>query len=456
MKDKGQNAAEKRIVVVGANSAGVTVAAEARKMDRKAEIILISDEAHLPYSRCGLPYVLSGEVPSFEELQLFPPSFFRAVRIDLRLESKVEQVNPNDRTVTVEYADGGSESLDYDTLVLATGAAPSVPQISGVDKKGVFYLRTLDDGQKIQDALRKAASGVVVGAGYLGLEIAHALVRRGIKTSVVERSTQILPRMLDEDMAKIAQDKIEEHDIEVMVDMSVKEILGGGEVSGVVVEGREIDTDIVIIAAGVAPRVELASEMGLKLGTTGAIEVNPRMETSISHVYAAGDCVESSNMVTGRPTISPLGTTAARQGKVAGINAAGGYSIFPGVLDSVVSTMFGFEVGGTGLTESHAHQGGFETISGSITSKTRAEYYPGGKEIIVKIVAEPDVGRVIGGQIIGGEEVTQRVNLLSIAIQSQMSVWELSKADTCYAPSVCTPWEPVILAADTTVKQTRR
>ena len=456
MTDMNKHTHKRRIVVVGANSAGVTVAAEARKREGNSEIILISDEAYLPYSRCGLPYVLSGEVPSFEELLLFPPSFFKGMRIDLRLESRVTRVNPEEESVIVEYANGESEVLDYDSLILATGATSSTPPIPGVEKKGVFSLRTLDGGLKIQGALEKATSGVVVGAGYLGLEIAHALVRRGVKTCIVERAPQILSRMLDKDMAEIAQNKIIEHGVRLMIGSQLEEIFGDREVSGVLVGKKEIDADIVIVAAGVTPRVELAREIGSRLGATGGIEVNPRMETSIPHVYAAGDCVESSNMVTGRPTLSPLGTTAARQGKIAGINAAGGYSVFPGVLNSVVSSMFGFEVGGTGLTESHARQEGFRTISGSITSKTKAEYYPGGKEIIVKIVAEPDIGRVIGGQIIGGEEVTQRVNLVSIAIQNQMSVWELSKADTCYAPSVCTPWEPVILAAETTVKQIRR
>jgi len=456
MADIKKHTHGKRIVVVGANSAGITAAAEARKREGNAEIILISDEAYLPYSRCGLPYVLSGEVPSFKELLLFPPTFFKGMRIDLRLESKVTRINPKKESAIVEYVNGKSEVLDYDCLILATGATSSTPQMPGVEKKGVFFLRTLEDGLRIQDALEKATSGVVVGAGYLGLEIAHALVRRRIKTCVVERSPQVLSRMLDEDMAEIVQNKIKEHGIRLMVGSRLEEILGDREVNGVAVGKKKIDADIVIVAAGVIPRVELAKDMGLRLGPTGGIEVNPRMETSIPHVYAAGDCVESSNMITGRPTLSPLGTTAARQGKVAGVNAAGEYSVFPGVLDSVVSSMFGFEVGGTGLTESHACQEGFRAISGSITSKTKAEYYPGGKEIIVKIVAEPDIGRVIGGQIIGGEEVTQRVNLVSIAIQNQMSVWELSKADTCYAPSVCTPWEPVILAAETTVKQIRR
>ncbi len=455
MVGRDKRTRKKSIVIVGANSAGVTAAAEARKRDRRIEITLISDEAYPPYSRCGLPYVLSGEVPSFEELLLFPPPFFEDMRIDLRLRSKVKHVNPKEKTIEVEHLEGETESLDYDSLILATGAASRIPPIPGIEKKGVFSLRTLEDGMKIQDAMKNASSAIVVGAGFIGLELAHALVRRDIETTVTESSPQILPRMIDEDMAEIAQEKIEEHGLRVMVGRSVEKILGDGEVSGVVVRRGEIDAEIVLFAAGVVPRVELPSEIGMRLGVTGAIEVNPRMETSIPHVYAAGDCVESSNMVTGRPTISALGTTAARQGKVAGANAVGGHSVFPGVLDSVVSTMFGFEVGGTGLTESHAHQEGLETISGSIASKTRAEYYPGGKDIVVKIVAEPDTGRVIGGQIVGGEEVTQRINIVSIAIQKQMNVWELSKADTCYAPSVCTPWEPVILAAETTTKQAK-
>jgi len=209
------------------------------------------------------------------------------------------------------------------------------------------------------------------------------------------------------------------------------------------------------VATGIRINNELAQKAGIAIGETRGIKVNMRMETSVKDIYAAGDCAESISLITQRPTLSQLGTTAVRQGKVAGINAAGGYAIFTGVLGSAVSKMFDFEVGATGLTEFFANRAGIATVTGSITSKTRAEYYPGAQPIRVKIIVEKETQRIIGGQIVGGEEVTQRINALSFAIQKQMTVRELVKADTCYAPPVSETWEPMVLAAETALMKLR-
>jgi len=254
----------------------------------------------------------------------------------------------------------------------------------------------------------------------------------------------------------MVQKKIEERNVRVVVGKEVEEICGKENVVGVIASGEKFEVDTVLMTTGAKARVKLARQIGVKLGDTGTIKANSRMETSIPGVYAAGDCTESYNMLTGQPTLSQLGTTAERQGKTAGINAAGGYNTFPGVLHTVVASMFDFEVGATGLTEAYAQKNGWRTVSGTITSKTRAEYYPGGKDITIKVVAETDLGKIVGGQIIGGEEVTQRVNMLAIALQKRMCISELSKADTCYAPSVCSPWEPVILAAENAMSRLRR
>jgi NADH oxidase (H2O2-forming) len=446
----------KRIVIIGANSAGVSAASAARKTDLKAQITLVSAEKYWPYSRCGLPYVLSGEISRFRELTLFPPSYYRMMKLDLRMNTLAKSIDLENREVQLEIGKGEQESIEYDTLILCTGASPAIPQIPGVDKRGVFSLRGIKEGRDISEWLKKAQSAVIVGAGFIGLELAHALVKRGVKTTVIERLGHILPEWLDEDVADLVSVKVEERGVRVIVGREVETILGDEKAAQVIASGEECEADTVLLATGAQGRVELAQQIGITLGAMGAIQVNSRMETSIPGVYAAGDCVECFNMLTGRPTLSQLGTTAERQGKTAGINAAGGYHTFPGVLHSVVSSMFNIEIGATGMTETFAQGEGLETISGTITSKTRAEYYPGGKDITVKIVAEAELGRVIGGQIIGGEEVTQRVNMLAIAIQKQMVVSELSKADTCYAPSVCSPWEPVVLAAENTTRRLKQ
>lgn len=440
----------KRIVIIGANSAGVSAASAARKTNLKAEITLLSEEEYWPYSRCGLPYVLSGEISTFQALTLFSPSYYRLMKLDLRINTVAKSIDLHKRLIQVEKRNGRRETIEFDALILCTGAVPARPQITGIDKHGVYSLRSIEDGRNISEWIKKSKSAVIVGAGFIGLELAHALVKRGVKTTVIERLSHILPEWLDKDMADLIYQKVEESGVKVVVGREVNTILGDKNVSKVIALGEEYEADTVLIATGAWGRVELANQIGITLGETGAIKVNAQMETSIPHVYAAGDCVECYNMLTGKATLSQLGTTAERQGKTAGINAAGGYHTFPGVLHSVVSSMFDLEIGATGMTEAFAQREGLKTISGMITSKTRAEYYPGGKDITVKLVAEAELGKIVGGQIIGGEEVTQRVNMLAIAIQKQMFVSELAKADTCYAPSVCSPWEPVVLAAENT------
>ena len=443
----------RKIVIIGAHAAGTDAASAARKTDRSAEITLITNQSVAGYSPCGIPFVLGRHISSFEDLVVFPPSYYQMMKIDLRLETTAKKINVEDKTVEIEDKNGRSETLQYDSLILATGAYPFVPPIKGREKKGVFTLRTLEDGKRINQALEKAKSAVVIGAGLIGLEAAVAFIERGLKTTVVELLPQVLPAMLDRDMARLVQKNLEEKGLNIITGKGVDEILGDDNVSGVSIAGEEIPADLVIIATGVIPNVQLAKDAGIKIGETGGIKTNMRMETSVKDVYAAGDCAESVNLITKRPMLSQLGTTAVRQGKVAGINAAGGYAVFTGCLGSCVTRLFDLEIGATGLTEFAACRAGIETVAGSITSKTRPDYYPGGKWIRVKILVDKDTERIVGGQIVGGEEVTQRINALSFAIQKQMTVRELAKADTCYAPPLNETWEPMVLAAEIALRR---
>jgi NADH oxidase (H2O2-forming) len=446
----------KKIVIIGANAAGVHAANAARKTDPKAEITLIDKEPYPAYSRCGIPYVLGGEIPSFDDLIAFPPSHYRMMKFDLRLETKAKSINPDDKTVLVEDKEGNLETLKYDSLILATGTEPFIIPIEGHDLPGVFAMRTLDDGRAIQEAMKTAESAVVIGAGFIGLETAHSFVANKIKTTIVEVVPYILPALFDEDMADYAQKKIEEHGVTVVLGRRVDAILGKDKVEGVSVGGEEIKADMVVMAAGIRPRTDLIRGLGVELGVTRAIRVNPRMETSVSSIFAAGDCVESQSSITGLPCLYQLGTNAVRQGTSAGINAAGGYAANPRVICSAVSKIFDFELGAVGLSEYQATRVGFQTVSASITGRTRASYFPGGKEVKVKIIAEPILGRVMGAQLIGGEAVAQRVNMLSVAIQKEMTALELSTADTSYAPPVAETVEPVATAAEIVAKKIRR
>jgi len=445
----------RRVVIIGAHAAAVDAASAARKTDRTAEITLITTEKRAGYSRCGIPFVLGGHIPRFEDLVVFPSTYYRMMKLNLRLETTATNVNKEAKTIDIQDKTGKQEALPYDSLIIATGASPFMPPIKGREKQGVYVVRTLEDGERIDQAIKKAKSAVVVGAGLIGLETAVALAERGLKTTVVELLPYVLPVMLDEDMAKVVHGILEEKGLRIIVGRAVDEILGTEKVAGVSVAGEEIPADFVVVATGIRINNELAQKAGIAIGETRGIKVNMRMETSVKDIYAAGDCVESISLITQRPTLSQLGTTAVRQGKVAGINAAGGYAIFPGVLGSAVSKMFDFEVGATGLTEFFANRAGIATVTGSITSKTRAEYYPGAQPIRVKIIVEKETQRIIGGQIVGREEVTQRINALSFAIQKQITVRELTKADTCYAPPLSETWEPMVLAAETALMKLR-
>jgi len=452
----GRTHMPKRIVIIGAHAAGVDAASAARKTDRTAEITLITEERNAGYSRCGLPFVIGGQIPSFSSLIVFPPSFYQMMKLNLKTETKVTAINTGNKTIDTIDKTGKTEAIPYDSLIIATGASSFMPPIKGKEKQGIHSLRTLEDGEKIDHAIKGGAkTAIVMGAGLIGLETAIAFLERGLKTTVVELLPQILPQMLDADMAKIVQEMLQQKGINILTGKGVEEFVGQEKVTGIVAGGERINADLFVSAFGVRANTQLAASAGIALGDTKAIKTNARMETSAKDVYAIGDCAEATHIVTQKPALPQLGTVAVRQGKVAGINSAGGYALFTGVLGSAVTRLFDTDVGVTGLTEAAAQRARIETITGTIASKTKADYYPGALPIKVKLVVEKESERIIGAQIIGGEEVTQRINAISFAIQKQMTVRELTKADTAYAPPLCETWEPLVLAAEMVLMKLR-
>jgi len=446
----------RRIVIIGAHAAGVDAASAARKTDRTAEITLITDEKYAGYSRCGLPFVIGEHIPSFNELIVFPPSYFQMMKLNLKTETKVTKIDATKKVVLTTDKTGKTEEIPYDSLIIAAGASAFTPPIKGREKQGIIPLRTIEDGQRIDQAVKgDAKSAVVMGAGLIGLETAVALQERGLKVTVVEMLPQVLPAMLDADIAKMVQEMLEQKGITILTNKPVEEFLGTEKVTGIMAGGEQINADLFISAFGVRANTQLAMDAGIAQGETRAIKTNARMETNIKDVYAVGDCAESTHIVTQKPALQQLGTVAVRQGKVAGINAAGGYALFTGVLGSAVTQLYDTQVGVTGLTEAAAQRARIETVAGTISSKTKADYYPGALPIKVKLVVEKESQRIIGAQIIGGEEVTQRINAISFAIQKQMTVRELAKADTAYAPPLCETWEPLVLAAEMVLMKLR-
>ena len=446
----------KRIIIIGANASGVEAASAARKKDRTAEITLITQEKTAGYSRCGLPFVIGGQIPSFRDLIVYPPAYFQMLKLNLKNETKVTAINTKDKTVTTLDKAGAAETFQYDSLVIATGADSFMPPIKGREKQGILSLRGLEDGEKIDQAVKDGAkSAVIMGAGLIGLETGVALIERGLKVTIVEMLPQILPQMLDADMAKQVQEHLQEKGMGILTGKAVEEFLGDEKVTAITAGGEKIEADLFISAFGVRANTRLAVDAGIPLGESRAIKTNARMETDVKDVYAVGDCAESPSIITHKPMCAQLGTIAVRQGKVAGINAAGDYAMFTGILASAVTRLFDTEAGVTGLTEAAAQRARIETITGTISSKTKADYYPTAKPIRVKLVVEKESQRIIGAQIIGGEEVTQRINALSFAIQKQMTVRELAKADTAYAPPLCETWEPMVLAAEMVLMKLR-
>jgi NADH oxidase (H2O2-forming) len=431
-------------------------ASAARKTDRTAEITLIADEKYVGYSRCGLPFVLGGQIPSFQSLIVFPPAFFQMMKLNLKTETKVTTINTANKTVEAADSAGKTETIPYDSLIIAAGASAFTPPIKGKEKQGIHSLRTLEDGEKIDKAIEKGAkTAVVMGAGLIGLETAIALQERGLKVTVVELLPQVLPAMLDAEMAKMVQEMLQEKGISIMTGKGVEEFLGTEKVTGIAAGGEQFSADLFVSAFGVRANTQLAPNAGIALGETKMIKTSARMETNVKDIYAVGDCAESTHIVTQKPTVAQLGTVAVRQGKIAGINAGGSYALFTGVLGSAVTRLFATDVGVTGLTEFFAQKAGIETVTGTIASKTKADYYPGALPIKVKLTVEKESERIIGAQIIGGEEVTQRINAISFAIQKQMTVRELAKADTAYAPPLCETWEPLVLAAEMVLMKLR-
>lgn len=446
----------RRIVVIGAHAAGVDAASAARKTDRTAEIILITEEEHAGYSRCGLPFVLGGQIPSFNSLIVFSQAYFQMMKLDLRTETKVTGINTTNKTVDTTDKNGKAETIPYDSLIIGTGASSFIPPIKGKEKQGIHSLRTLEDGERIDRAIKEGAkTAVIMGAGLIGLETAVAFHERGLKVTVVEMLPQVLPQMLDPEMAKMVQEMLEKRGITVLLGKCVEEFLGKDKVTGIIASGEQINADLFMSAFGVRANTQLATNAGIALGETKSIKTNARMETSVKDVYAVGDCAETMSIITQKPSLPQLGTVAVREGKTAGINAAGGYTLFTGTMVSAVTRLFDTDCGVTGLTETAAQRFKFETVSGTISSKTKADYYPGALPIKIKLVVEKESQRIVGAQIIGGEEVTQRINAISLAIQKQMSARDLAKADTAYAPPVCETWEPIVLAAEMVLMKLR-
>jgi NADPH-dependent 2,4-dienoyl-CoA reductase/sulfur reductase-like enzyme len=443
-----------RVVVVGADAGGMTAASQARRR-RPAdlmEIVAVDRGRHASYSACGIPYWIGGVVDSADDLVTRTVDEFRKQDIEVRLRQEAVGLDLDAGEVTIRDLDGGGEyRLGFDQLVLGTGAVPVRPDIPGIDARGVYGVQTLDDGEAVRAAVAGtgARTAVVVGGGYIGLEMAEAFVERGLEVTLVEAAPQPMST-LDEDMGALVADAVLGLGIALYRSERVAEIRtdSAGKATAVVTGEREIPADVVVLGLGVRPNTALARDAGIKIGVTGGVVTDMQMRTaSHGNVWAAGDCVQTINRVSHAPVNVALGTHANKQGRVAGINLGGGYATFPGVVGTAVAKVCSLEVARTGLREAEADRAGLRYVSTVIESTTRAGYFPGTKPIVTKLLAEKRSGRLLGAQIVGREGAAKRIDVLATALWNEMTVEEISGLDLSYAPPFAPVWDPVLIAA---------
>ena len=447
----------KRVVVIGGVAAGPKAAAKIKRMEPETEVVILEKGRYLSFGACGFPYYIGGEVKDVDELMKTPTGvvrdevYFKSVKgIDARTNSMVININREKKFVTVRnVVSSETYNLEYDYLVLATGARPVVPPIEGVNYRNIYVMRSPEDAIAISRFLRDnpGAPVVIVGGGAIGLEMAEAFKFRGAEVTVVEMLPQILPPA-EPEIAEIVKAHLEEKGVKVMTSTKVLRFEDDGEgyVAKVVTDKGEIPARMVLLSTGVRPNVELAKDAGLKIGETGAIWVNESMQTSDPYIYAVGDCAETTNLITGKRVFIPLGSTANKQGRVAAINICGGNATFPGVIGTLILRVFDLRVARTGLSMREAKEAGFIPERVIISSPDKPEFMPDSKPIIVELIADRKTGRILGVQCVGEGDVGKRIDAASSAIYFKSTIWDLMGADLAYAPPFAPAVENIIKA----------
>jgi NADPH-dependent 2,4-dienoyl-CoA reductase/sulfur reductase-like enzyme len=442
-----------RLVVIGGDAAGMSAASQARRATRpeELEVVVFERGGFTSYAACGIPYWLAGVIDERDDLIARTPEQFRDRGIDARIHHEVVAIDLDAREVTVRDLDGDRELREgYDQLLIATGASAIRPPLPGIDAPGVLGVQTLDDGQEVLDALQERAprTAVVIGAGYIGLEMAEAMVHRGLEVHLVERGESPM-QTLDRDMGDRVAEAMRNMGIHLHLGAEVEALETGddGWIRAARTSDGELDADIAVLGVGAAPNSELGAKAGLPVGPSGGLVTDRRQRTPVEGVWAAGDCSETFHRVSERPVSIALGTIANKQGRVAGINLGGGYATFPGVLGTAVTKVCGLEIARTGLGEEEALAAGFVPVCSVIHSTTRAGYYPGGGKLTVKTIAERDSGRLLGAQIVGEEGAAKRIDVFAVALWYETPVEELLNIDLSYAPPFSPVWDPVLVAA---------
>ena len=447
---------DRDIVVIGCGAGGGTAAQFARKTDRKASVTIF-EKGHYPqYSRCGLPYAISGKIPKATNLVEFSEDWFKKANIELLLDTTVEEIDVAGQIVKAKKENFVIEK-SYSSIIICTGAKPAIPPIKNVETScklidGVYIVRTIEDAEKISHKIKESTKATIVGAGLIGLEMADSLHKKGLKVTVVEALPRILANTLDEDMSELVHKKISDRITILTNHLATKVESKNEKVSKVFIKSNStgaeqaLDTDLLIIATGGKPEITLARDAGCLIGKTGGIIVNEKSETSVKNIYAVGDCTEYIDFVTKKPIQIGFGSVAVRQGIAAGTNAAGGDYILPkGVLQSRTSEFFGLEIAAVGPTSTGATD--FSVVSGKFNGLSLPDYFPGGEPITIKVAVDEKSGKIIYAQAVGNK-AGQRINTFACAILSGTDVETFRKLETTYAPPIAPTLDAVTLACD--------
>ena len=449
---------KQRIVVIGGDAAGMSATSQALRTaaatGQDLDVVVLERGDWTSYSACGIPYWVAGDVEHPQMLVARTAGEHRANGIDLRMRTEATRIDLDARTVEAhERASGRVVTLPFDQLVVATGATPIRPDLPGADAAGIHGLQTLDDGAALITSLssqRDLRHAVVVGAGYIGLEVAEAMNRRGLPTTVVDMADEPMTT-LDPEMGALVRQAMESMGIDMRPRTPVEgfEVGSDGWVTAVVTPEQTLPADLVVLGIGVRPNTRLAGAAGLPLGSTGGLVVDRRQAVpGHQGVWAAGDCVETFHRVRQQPVHIPLGTHANRQGRVLGTNLAGGYDTFPGVVGTAITKVCDLEIARTGLGEQEASDAGFEVAVGTVESTTTSGYMPGASPMTVKVVAEVGGGRMLGAQIVGdGPGSAKRIDACALAVWNEMRAGDLAMTDMAYAPPFSPLWDPVQIAA---------
>ncbi|NLK51995.1 MAG: FAD-dependent oxidoreductase [Syntrophomonadaceae bacterium] len=439
-----------KLVVIGGVAAGMSAAAKARRVNPKIKIEVYTNEFDVSYGACGLPYFIAGEIVNRKRLVVRSIEKFAAQEIKVYPGHQVESINAEKNTLSVTNQPSGQRlDVAFDTLVIACGASAIQPPVEGKDLEGVYKLRNLQDGEAIFQYLNrsKPKKAVIVGGGYIGLEMVEAFRRHHLEVTLLEMAPHILPNM-DPDMAVLVEEYLRRQGVEVATGEMLKKIEGNheGRVTTVTTDCRTFTADLVLLAVGVRPNSQLAAAAGIELGVRQAIRVNDRMETNLKGIYAAGDCAVTRHLITGTEVYIPMGTTANKQGRVAGENAAGGDARFAGVLGTGIARIIDLEIARTGLSERECQENGLNYATRTIISRTTAGYYPRGGPIHIKVITEQPEGRLLGAQIVGYAGAGKRIDTFATALTLGATAAQLKDLDLAYAPPFAPVYDPILIA----------